>query len=118
MQKNGNSGFSLVEVMVAMLVLSVGLLACAGLFGTGFSALQVGNQRTMAEQFAKNKMASLVQSNPVLLTGGSDDPGSGMKREWSVVCDTACAIRTVSVTVTWGTGEQQKKLLLKRFVFY
>ncbi len=117
-KKTGNNGFSVVEVMVALFILSVGILACAGLFGTGLAALQVGNQRTMAGQFAKNKMTSLVLLNPTLVTGGHDDPVSGMKREWSVTCDNTCAIRTVSVTMTWGAEGQPKTLLLKRFVFY
>lgn len=112
-------GFSLIEVMIAMAVLMVGLLAVVGLFGTGFQALQVGDHRTVAAQMAQNKMEELRQSNPAQIINGQDSQ-QGMIRSWAAQpSEKDPGLWIVSVNVTWrNTQNQEQAVLLRSFLFY
>lgn len=113
-------GFSLLEVMMAALVLSVGLLAVIGLFETGLKALQIGNNRTVAAQLAQNKMEELRLSNPTRVLNGLDPPLQGMTRSWTVEQSLKDPrIWVVSVDVTWkNIQNQDQSVSLKSFVFF
>ena len=51
-QKNDQQGFTLLEVLIALLVLSIGLLGLAALQTTGLRSNQMANMRTVATQLA------------------------------------------------------------------
>lgn len=52
--KNSHSGFSLIEVLVAMLVLTIGLLGMANLQGQSISSSYDAHLRTQATALARN----------------------------------------------------------------
>ncbi|MCB1567805.1 MAG: type IV pilus modification protein PilV [Xanthomonadales bacterium] len=68
-------GFSLIEVMVAVLVFSVGLLGIAGLLVIATSADHGAYQRTQVAYLAQN-MADRMSANPVGVWGGAYNNGS------------------------------------------
>lgn len=105
--QNGCSGFSLLEVMIAMFVLTVGLLAVVALFESGMKALQAGNKMTLAAGLAKNKMETLRTSNITLLSDGEDRPG-GMIRSWSIrKSEKDARIWIIRVKVVWRNALNQ-----------
>ena len=63
-------GFTLVEVMVAMVIFSVGLLGLAGLQSLGMTNNQTAYNRTVAMQMAYN-MSDRMRSNITAVTAGT-----------------------------------------------
>jgi type IV pilus assembly protein PilV len=61
---NKNSGFTLIEVLIAMLVLAVGLLGLAGLQASSLKNNQSAYNRSQATQLAYD-MADRIRANPV-----------------------------------------------------
>lgn len=53
---NKNSGFTLIEVLIAMFILSVGILAVVSMFTTSMKASQLGRNVTVANRLAQNLM--------------------------------------------------------------
>ncbi len=65
-----NLGYSLIEVLIALLVLSIGLLGIAGMQLTGLKENQNAQYRTQAIYLA-NDMADRMRANPAGVTAGS-----------------------------------------------
>jgi len=111
-------GFSLIEVVIAMVVLSIGLLAYIGMFGAGYKALKVGDERTTASQRALEKMELLRASAPST-TNDSESLSGGMTRTWSIQHDEDDAgIWIISVEVCWdycGDAQKKRAVFLKSF---
>lgn len=59
-----DSGFTLLEVLIALLVLSIGLLGLAALQTSGLRANQMASMRTLATQLAYD-MTDRMRANPV-----------------------------------------------------
>lgn len=60
--KNSTAGFTLLEVMIAMVIFSIGLLGLAGLQGAGLRNNQTSFSRTIATQLAYD-MADRIRNN-------------------------------------------------------
>lgn len=63
------SGFTLLEVLIALLVLSIGLLGLAALQTTGLRSNQMASMRTLATQFTYD-VTDRMRSNPVGVANG------------------------------------------------
>ncbi|MEQ1622411.1 MAG: type IV pilus modification protein PilV [Methylococcales bacterium] len=59
---NKNNGFTLIEVLIAMLVLAVGLLGLAGIEATGLGNNQSAYNRSLATQLAYD-LADRIRAN-------------------------------------------------------
>lgn len=53
---NKNSGFTLIEVLIAMFILTVGILAVVSMFTTSMKASQLGRNVTVGSRLAQNLM--------------------------------------------------------------
>jgi type IV pilus assembly protein PilV len=60
---NKQGGFTLLEVLIALLVLSIGLLGLAALQTTGLRSNQMASMRTLATQFAY-EITDRMRANP------------------------------------------------------
>ncbi len=71
-QKHGNSGqqrgFTLLEVLIALLVLSIGLLGLAALQTTGLRSNQMASMRTLVSQSAYD-ISDRMRANPAGVAG-------------------------------------------------
>ncbi len=107
-------GFTLIEVLIAVLVLSIGLLGLASLQAASLKNNYGAYMRSQASILA-NDMADRIRSNPgsgVAGTGGALDgdynaigPG-GLPTAWPVGCQAgACTTTQVATfdTAAWGT---------------
>jgi type IV pilus assembly protein PilV len=99
------NGFTLIEVLIALVILSVPLLALAGLMAMTSQNTSFGGHMTEASTMAQDKLeelrATLWNSIP---EGTREDRPSGStgiqyNRSWTAVTDGN--LKTVSVIVNW-----------------
>ncbi|NQT10837.1 MAG: prepilin-type N-terminal cleavage/methylation domain-containing protein [Desulfobacteraceae bacterium] len=108
--RNNNSGFTLMEVLVAMLILSVGLLGMAALITGIINSNKLSNRISAATVLAQDKMEDIKRigySNAVSETKASmSSPYDKYEREVTVVDDSPAAnMKTVTVTVYWESSK-------------
>lgn len=71
---NNESGFTLIEALVATLVCTIGLVAMAELLAVTLRLQQLGRNSTSAARLAQDQVDRLtIVTNPLLLCGGSLD---------------------------------------------
>lgn len=104
-------GFTLVEVVVAMIILTVGILGLAA------SAASVGRLTTMGTQQARATNAGTAKieelrskGNCTTMAGGNDTWPGGFTRTWTT--SLSSNVQTVTVTVTYSTGRKMRSLTL------
>jgi len=72
---NNDRGFTLVEVLVAVVILTVALVSMAELMAVTLRLQQLGRNQTMATRLAQDKIDELMSQNwaaaPQLTVGGS-----------------------------------------------
>ena len=107
--RNNNSGFTLMEVLVAMLILSVGLLGMAALITGIINSNKLSNRISTATVLAQDKMEDIKRigyDNAVSETKASmSSPYANYEREVSIASGPATGMSTVTVTVYWDTNK-------------
>jgi len=100
-----SDGFSLIEILIAMVILSISLLALAGLMVTTTKNTSFGSHMTEATTFAQDKLEELraIRWQNIPEGVGNDQKGgsTGINygRNWSVTTDGA--LKTIIITVNW-----------------
>ncbi len=109
--KNAN-GFSLIEMLIAMCVLAIGMLAAASLQYSAVRNNTTGNTATQANMLAKATIEMLKSQNiesTTLAVGdyvdpspvdASGNPGGIYNRTWRID-PLGASTRRISVTVAW-----------------
>ena len=59
-RKHADSGFSLLEVMISMVILTIGLVSLLGVFGLAMAATQTSQEDMIAKQLANEAYESIV----------------------------------------------------------
>jgi type IV pilus modification protein PilV len=80
-------GFSLVECMIALVIVSVGLLGSGALLGTAIRSGLGSKQLTTAKILAQDKFESLRNQGYASLSSGTDTVAQGgftYQRNWTV----------------------------------
>jgi prepilin-type N-terminal cleavage/methylation domain-containing protein len=103
------SGFTLVEVMIAIVVLGVGVIALAGSSASVTRMIGRGKHETRAAQVASRRLEALraaaLSSTPRCTAGAFANGGptvtDGVSETW--VVPGAGTLRTITVTVTHRT---------------
>lgn len=117
--KYPRQGFTLIEVLVAVLVLGVGVLALAGTSAGVTRMIGRGRIETRAAQAASSRMEKLRLaadagpprcSDPAFASGGPVLSG-GMTESWQV--PPAGRVRQVRVTVTYLTLRGAREAVLE-----
>ncbi|MGQ0537595.1 MAG: type IV pilus modification PilV family protein [Gemmatimonadaceae bacterium] len=87
-EKNGRSGFTLVELMVAVTILSFGLLAMAGMSVTVTKQFRGGSGQSLAALVAQSRIDSLSSLSCEKLPATGSISGTattrGITERWSV----------------------------------
>jgi len=105
-----SKGFSMIEVLVALVILSIALLALAGLMVTTTKNNSFGNHMTEAATFAQDKLEELRVTEWVDIAGNADttvSSGITYNRTWTVVPTPAIPndiMKEITITVTWNDG--------------
>jgi len=103
--KKNSKGFSLIEVLIAMVVMSFALMAIYSLFIRGTSDIDYGKRKTMATITAQEKMEELRSrsfSDPLLVSDNDAVSINNitMQREW-IVTDVDTTLKRITVNVEW-----------------
>ena len=106
---DNNKGFTLIEVLVAMVILSIGLLGTAALITGIINGNKVSNRITTATVLAQDKMEDIRR---VGYSSGNEtrtvlpSPDDNYEREVTVVDGSPAAnMKTVTVTVYWESSK-------------
>ena len=105
-------GFTLLEVMIAVLIMSIGLLGLTGLQIVATKTNSFSNQMTVGITLGQDKLEelrNLAYDDAQLTAGTHPDSGNpikgvgdmGFNRSWSVVEDAVNTLKTITVTVQW-----------------
>jgi prepilin-type N-terminal cleavage/methylation domain-containing protein len=111
-------GFTLIEVLIALLVATVGLLGALALTGVLVRGAVYARNLSEASQLAQSKLEELVLVKPMPIDGTTADPNNPMNafgvkgaesalytRAWTwstyVDADTTGTRRVILVTVSW-----------------
>lgn len=114
-------GFTIIEALIALLIMTFGLLAASGMQMTLSSNADVSKQRTEAMRLANEKVEYLRSFSQIStatsvvswdgLSGGTDQTttNASYSRTWSIGGSTSDAQRALSVAVSWTdrSGETQ-----------
>ena len=102
-----SNGFTLVEVVVALVVFTIGLLAITAMQIVSTKGGYFSNNVTQATIFAQDKLENLKDlsySDPQLASGQHDEgemSGTVFSRQYNIVEDTGNSFKTITVTVQW-----------------
>jgi hypothetical protein len=106
----------LIEILVALIILSIALLALGGLMVTTTKNSSFGGRMTEAATFAQDLLEQLRASPWGNVVSGADQrtgsTGMNYIRNWSVVPNPAGTQRWVTITVNWNDGVNRSISLL------
>ena len=103
-------GFTLIEVMIAILILGIGMMAMALLQVTAIRGGSFANQVTQASIYGQDKIEEIKNMDYASVNTGSDavtsSNGVTFSRSWTVAADSPYPdSKTITLTVSW-TGPQ------------
>lgn len=109
------AGFSLIEALIAALVVGLGLLGLAKLQGHVFQGSSVSRMQTRALNLAQEKIEELRAADYSTLADGNDTKGvegdnATLTRNWTISdCPNTVPCKQVLVTMSWtdssGVGQ-------------
>ena len=109
-----SKGFSLIEMLIALVILAISLLALAGLMATTTRNNAFGGHMTEAATFAQDKLEELKAIPWANIVGGTDtksgSTGITYARTWNVstllnpVPPPNDLLKAVTITVNWNDG--------------
>ena len=106
-------GMTLPEVVIAVAILTIGLLAVVGMLSSGFSNVVIGGGESKATSYARQKLEELknrcyCDATAFPASTGTDAPEAGVTRSWTVTQAGATTapnrLSQITVTVTWTSG--------------
>jgi type IV pilus assembly protein PilV len=120
----GASGFSFIELLIAMAILSLGMLAAVCMHFGSASNNTKGDIYTQANMLAKTQLEDLKNqelTSPRLAAGAYQDlnnpiradglPGGIYSRSWTID-NLGAAARRITVTVQWNRGGKPASVVL------
>ena len=102
-------GFTIVELVVAIVILTVGLLGLASTAAVVTRQMGGGAQQTLAASLASSRFESMRARTCAGLAGGTQVT-RGLTEVWTVATSTASRARVVTDTVKWMARGRQRRV--------
>ena len=100
-----SAGFTLLEILIALVIFSVGILAFTSLSVTATRTGSYGGRMTEAVTFAQDKLEELKANPWEKIVSGADQKtgptGINYTRNWKVLEKKTRNLKTVSITIDW-----------------
>lgn len=119
-RKRGQHGFTLIEVMMAILLTAIAVIGIVGLYRVQTRSSSFSRRTTEASVLAADKMEALRTTNlPISGTetalldarGIAGGPGAIFDRSWTVVSNGV--VHELSVIVAWDDDGTDQKVTLR-----
>jgi type IV pilus assembly protein PilV len=107
---NNEKGFSLLEVLISIVVLSIGLLGVANMQVVAIRINDNANRLTQATTITQDKVEELMALPFDTLTS-NEDTNEGYAVQWQVD-DNADGTKTINVNTTWVNSGAPKSFSL------
>ena len=104
-------GFTLIESLVALLLLELGMLALAATSAAAARDLAIGHRTVRAQTIARNQLEAL-SADGCAARGGSTTVGGGYDVRWTV--ETSDRRRTLSVRVAFTLPRGRPRVVVLR----
>ena len=113
-QLNGRAkdAFTVVEVLVALVVVTVGLLGVAGASATALRASNAALREQAAVARARNRLARLHGAGCTVASDGVDPLSAGLVDRWTVA-PAINRVRLVEVRTEWDDVGRRATVLLR-----
>lgn len=108
----GRRGFTVVEVLVALIVVAVGLLGVAGASVTALRASSAALRERAAVTRARSRLALLEAAGCAAAADGMRALGMGLEDRWSVGA-VVNGTRMVEVTAQWDDTGRRRAVQLR-----
>jgi type IV pilus assembly protein PilV len=116
---SNQNGFSLIEILIAMGILALAMLAAASMQFSSIRNNASGNMTTQANMLAKAQMEVLKNTSDITtLTDGFENnidadgqPGGIYNRSWTVA-NLGTTARRITVTVQWSKRGKSRSIVL------
>ncbi len=105
-------GFTILEVLIAISLLAIGMMALATLQSSGIRGNDLGNRTTQALALGQDKLEELINADALgqAIAAGTDNnideignAGGIFSRNWLIQPDTPAPDQdTIAITVTWN----------------
>jgi type IV pilus assembly protein PilV len=107
----GERGFSLVELLIAVSIFSIGILAVATMQISAIGGNRLGNELTEATYLGQDKMEELKNSTDVASQPDGNDQQGIFNRSWQITPVTGNS-QLVTVTVAWTVAGNNHDVVL------
>lgn len=115
---SNNRGFTLIEVLVAMVILSIGIIALTSMQTTGIKGNATANILTTGGTWAADSVERIfaMEYNDLKDTTSTSVDGH-YSTNWEVTDDTPLPnTKTVAVTVTSSDGGEQRRVVVNYII--
>jgi len=111
------SGFTLIEILIAIFILVVGLLGVAGVATTVINGNALSKGITTATTLAQDKVEELKGTDYANIAPGSDTQESIYARTWTVTTDSpGTGMKTIDVAVAFSWKGTTRNVTLRTIV--
>ena len=111
-RSNLNKGFSLIELMVAVAILAMAIFGIFLAFSTGFQGMADARDRTVATNYAREKMEDIKNMDFELITYDEEIIGEKFTRVVNVENEVEGELKKVTTTVSWEDKEVELVTLI------
>ena len=110
-------GFTLIEVLVAIVMLSLGLLGLGRMHIAAIQVNTIASRLTQGTTLAQDKaeqLMALPYDHPMLADTPHTDPPNpqGYTVSWEVITDVPSAVKTINIFVAWNNLKASKAFSL------
>lgn len=113
------AGFTLIEILIALVITSLGLMVVAGMFVTGAHGTSYARHATEAAVLGEDRLELMLVTPSAQLASGADQvdgkgrpvTDGGFTRTWTVAWEGNIA--RIAVQVAWREGSQNRQLVFR-----